>query len=198
MRSWVAPDRVRPAFRLNSLCFVPLAPSESMRFASRGARIRTLWAGFGGPLLSQEHAPHDCRGYPPGFEPGPARLTTSGGGPHHGHHHASSGRGGSRTLTPLRAHSLAARPGQPYPAPLHKARAREIPRRDGPPGTRTPISCLQGRCPPFGPAAREWSRPGRTRTCACLFVRQVPWPLGDGTVVKRIPGSGIDPDAPGL
>jgi hypothetical protein len=30
------------------------------------------------------------------------------------------------------------------------------------------------------------SRPGRTRTCASLFVRQGPWPLGDGTMKESV------------
>lgn len=66
----------------------------------------------------------------------------------------------------------------------------------GPPGSCTPISCVQNRCRALGPAARGdgtlrdeprkrvngANRPGRTRTCDCLCVRQAPWPLDDGTV----------------
>lgn len=60
-----------------------------------------------------------------------------------------SGRRGIRTLTPRSgAHSLATRPGQPYPAAFRRAD------QSGPPGSRTPISCVQGRRLAVGPAAR--------------------------------------------
>jgi hypothetical protein len=88
-----------------------------------------------------------------------------------------SGRQGIRTLTPLRAHSLAPRPGQPYPAtfrlavdppgvepgppPCHSGALplgnEPVASISGLPGNRTPISCLQGRCLPVGPAARRFA-----------------------------------------
>jgi hypothetical protein len=84
------------------------------------------------------------------------------------------------------------------------------------PGCRTPISWVQTRRRSVGPAAHHSrsprsaresnpvhlptkeacrhehlrtdyrSRPGRTRTCASLFVRQGPWPLGDGTMKDSV------------
>jgi hypothetical protein len=85
------------------------------------------------------------------------------------------------------------------------------------PGSRTPISCLQGRRLPVGPAAHRSpakvrpglepgpppyrggmppvtpadrnSRPGRTRTCGILLVRQASWPLDDGTKSSSRGGS---------
>ena len=98
------------------------------------------------------------------------------------------------------------------PSPRPHSRSGRVARRDdesGPPGSRTPISCLQGRRLAVGPAARmrrgegaSASRPGRTRTCAILFVRQASSPLDDGTKGTRTragtewPGWESNPQAP--
>src|SRR5438552_6493668 len=54
-----------------------------------------------------------------------------------------SGRRGTRTLTPLRAHGLANRPGQPYPAAL-----REEVAGLGLEPRRRPYEGLPSTCPP--------------------------------------------------
>ncbi len=96
---------------------------------------------------------------------------------------ATGGRQGIRTLTPSRAHSLAPRPGQPYPATFrssgptgNRTRISATPGRrrplgpwalrpqtlpSGPPGSRTPISGVRCRCRPVGPAARWKAGTGR-------------------------------------
>jgi hypothetical protein len=52
----------------------------------------------------------------------------------------------------------------------------------GPPENRTRSPSLPKRCAAGTPADRPAeSRPGRTRTCAILCVRQASWPLDDGT-----------------
>lgn len=88
----------------------------------------------------------------------------------------------------------------------------------GPPGTRTPISWVQTKCLPLGPAARtsrgpsgSWTRPsslprrcaaetptdrlhsdpGRTRTSTFLVVTQAPSPLGHG--IMQVTGVGVEP-----
>jgi hypothetical protein len=173
---------------------------------------------------------------------------------------ACSGRQGIRTLTPSRAHSLAPRPGQPYPATFRssgptgsRTRISATPGRrrplgpwalrpqtppSGPPGSRTPISGVRCRCRPVGPAARlkrgtgrkrrpippmegppenrtrspslprrcaagtpadrlRGSRPGRTRTCAILLVRQASSPLDDGTI-QKVAEVGVEPTGTSL
>ena len=53
---------------------------------------------------------------------------------------------------------------------------------EGPPENRTRSPSLPRRCAAGTPADRLFeSRPGRTRTCAILCVRQASWPLDDGT-----------------
>ena len=121
---------------------------------------------------------------------------------------AASGRQGIRTLIPLGGTALAGRLGKPYPTTF---------RSSGPPGSRTPISGVQSWCRPVGPAAHlrkgppenrtrspslprrcaagtpadppAESRPGRTRTCANLCVRQASWPLDDGTNCRKSAGA---------
>jgi hypothetical protein len=117
----------------------------------------------------------------------------------------SSGRRGIRTLTPLRAHSLATRPGQPYPATF-RFHSRLL---KGPPGSRTRTSSIPGRCaahrtpadPPgtgrsgdpqvelrvreSNPSARLM-RPGRTPAH--------PQSVGSGKQMRR---DGVEPPGPG-
>ena len=94
----------------------------------------------------------------------------------------------SNPHAPCGARGLANRSGQPYPGTLHfwsavtchrflfphranpsHARSRYPKRRrvaalqSGPPGSRTPISWLQARCRPVGPAA-HFNDPGWSRT----------------------------------
>src|SRR5271166_4487321 len=86
-----------------------------------------------------------------------------------------SGRQGIRTLIPLfEETALAERLGKPYPTTF---------RSSGPPGSRTPISVCKAGVVPLDqqPDRGNESRPGRTRTCANLCVRQASWPLNDGT-----------------
>ena len=112
---------------------------------SRGARIRTLCAGFGGPLLSQEHTP--SQGIRRDSNPVPRRSQrrvmnhTTDTIP------TRKGRD-SNPHAPAGAHTLATRPGQPYPAPF-----------------RQPVKWTAGELNPdlrrAGPASSRWtSSPG--------------------------------------
>ena len=178
-------------------------PAHSEGHSRAGTRgVEPRCAGFGGPPLSREHIPKSIR--------------------------KPSGKGGIRTLTPQGAHWLATRPGQPYPAPFH-ARNHRVDRRGVEP--RLPV-CRTGvfpfdQQPKNTDSHTSENRPGRTRTCAILFVRQASWPLDDGTNEhesprwesnphappsqdggfaylptrrsdSRIPGPGIEPGNPGL
>ena len=63
---------------------------------------------------------------------------------------------------------------------------RPIPPIEGPPENRTRSPSLPRRCAAGTPADRlPGSRPGRTRTCAILFVRQASSPLDDGTICSQ-------------
>jgi hypothetical protein len=64
----------------------------------------------------------------------------------------------------------------------------------GPPENRTRSPSLPRRCAAGTPADRlPGSRPGRTRTCAILLVRQASSPLDDGTRFGRVARVGFDP-----
>ncbi len=61
--------------------------------------------------------------------------------------------------------------------------------RQGPPGARTRTTSLPRRHAASNTCGPEVSRPGRTRTCDILFVRQASWPLDDGTRISSRGGS---------
>src|SRR5262249_6703758 len=58
-------------------------------------------------------------------------------------------------------------------------------------GRAMPASCRWTSSP------RTSNRPGRTRTCALLFVGQGPWPLDGGTLESESPRWDANPHAPG-
>ena len=63
---------------------------------------------------------------------------------------------------------------------------RRSPPIEGPPENRTRSPSLPRRCAAGTPADRlPGSRPGRTRTCAILCVRQASSPLDDGTICSQ-------------
>ena len=71
---------------------------------------------------------------------------------------------------------------------------RPIPPIEGPPENRTRSPSLPRRCAAGTPADRlPGSRPGRTRTCAILYVRQASSPLDDGTRFGRVARVGVEP-----
>ncbi len=84
---------------------------------------------------------------------------------------------------------------EPTPIPECRSGAflRENPparSHEGPPENRTRSPSLPRRCAAGTPADRPAeSRPGRTRTCAILFVRQASSPLDDGTSGDRRGGT---------
>jgi hypothetical protein len=61
----------------------------------------------------------------------------------------------------------------------------------GLPETRTRTASVPGRCAARNTWRPSASRPGRTRTCAILLVRQASWPLDDGTM--RVAEVGLEP-----
>ena len=70
---------------------------------------------------------------------------------------------------------------------------RPIPLIEGPPENRTRSPSLPRRCAAGTPADRLFvSRPGRTRTCAILLVRQASSPLDDGTM-RKVAEVGVEP-----
>ena len=75
---------------------------------------------------------------------------------------------------------------------------RPIPPIEGPPENRTRSPSLPRRCAAGTPADRlPASRPGRTRTCAILLVRQASSPLDDGTI-QKVAEVGVEPTGTSL
>ena len=150
--------------------------------------------GFWRPAAPPGARPCDAirsAGCPTGIEPVPRGPRPRVLPLHHGHR-PPSGRGGIRTPMPRRAHWLAPRPGQAVsgslPSPKH---------RSGPPGNRTPISGLQDRRLPVGPAARSSvSRPGRTRTCDRPVCKTGAFAAGRRDDLRESPRWDSNPQAP--